>query len=381
MQPSSLSRKRGFTLLEILVVSAIAAILVVTAASLLVTMSSQRAANRKRLDRLTQSFTAMTLLERSLLNGGYHFPSARFGFRVYDNVVSGATYAGYAVGAPCGGSGCIVPNTDVLELVEGVSAQPGQLNTWLTDGGIQMFHPAAPLDFYDAGTGQFLFMFGTSDGGNCIAVGRPIDPAVAPDTVNVGMVDRNLAAVALNYYSVATAPAYYQCPPAMGTPSTFDWTVSVASVRHVYLVLATDAGVYGLYQKDLSPLVTATSGSSDAGLIVLARGVDNFQVVPLIQQGNSTYVSGCSNGICECNSGFSCSLSGANDNQNFADTARVVGVRIGLTARGETQDRGTGTAVVPPRLANETMPAETPPLKRTTQTQTYMMRNFAQVQP
>ncbi len=377
MAPSSRTRPRklGFTLLEVLVVSAIAAILVVTAASLLVTMSSQRAANRKRLDRLTQSFTAMTLLERSLLNGGYHFPSARFGFRVYDNVTSGTTYGGFPVSGACGSSLCITANTDVLELVEGFSEAPGQILSIKGDGGPNLASPGGPI-FYDGGTEQFLLLMGTSDGGNCIGIGTVDSTNLA---VSYRPVDRDLSTVSMSYYSVATSPANYQCPPRSTDPYNNDFTLSVAALRHLYMVMSyDDGGSRGLYQVDISAVSTATS--SDAGaMTILARGVDNFQVMPLIKQGNSAYVTGCANGICECNSGASCTLTGDNTTADFQDTARVIGVKVGLSSRGETDDRITGAAVVPPRLGNETMPADQ--FKRTSQTQTYMLRNFAQVQP
>ncbi len=375
MAPSSRTplRKRGFTLLEILVVSAIAAILVVTAASLLVTMSSQRAANRKRLDRLTQSFTAMTLLERSLLNGGYHFPSARFGFRVYDNVSSG-TYGGFPVAPSCGTGLCVTAQTDVLELVEGLPESAGQIVSIKPDGGPTLASPGGPI-FYDGGTEQFLMLVGTNDGGNCLGIGI-VDP-------NFGLayrvVDRNLTTQATSYYSVATAPANYQCPPRYTDPYNFDFTLSVAAVRHLYMVLAFgDGGSRALYQVDIPAVSTATTG--DAGTVaILARGVDNFQVMPLITQGGTGFTVGCANGICECNSGGDCTLVGTNTTAEFQNTARVIGVKIGLSSRGETDDRIPLPAVVPPRLGNETMPADV--VKRTSQTQTYMLRNFAQVQP
>ena len=368
------TRKRGFTLLEILVVSAIAAILVVTAASLLVTMSSQRAANRKRLDRLTQSFTAMTLLERSLLNGGYHFPSARFGFRVYDNVSSGTRYGGFPVAPSCGSGLCVTAQTDVLELVEGLPETAGRLVSIKPDGGPTLSNPGGPI-FYDAGTEQFLLMIGTSDGGNCLGIGF-VDNNFG---IQYRPVDRDLNTQSMSYYTVATAPANYQCPPVPSAPNATDFTVSVAADRHLYMVLAFgDGGSRALYQVDIPALSIATTGDAGA-MTVLARGIDNFQVMPLVTQGGTGFSAGCANGICECNSGGDCTLAGANSTAEFQNTSRVIGVKIGLSSRGETDDRIPLPAVVPPRLGNETMPADL--VKRTSQTQTYMLRNFAQVQP
>ena len=387
MAPSSQTRTRrrsaGFTLLEILVVSAIAAILVVTAASLLVTMSSQRAANRKRLERLTQSFTAMTLLERSMLNAGYHFPSARFGFRVYDNVTTG-TFGSLPVGACTNPDGCIVANTDVLEVVEGAVPQPGIIGAAFNDAGtswnIAHQQPGGPLFLADAGTGDFLLLFGAPDGGNCAGVGKLTNPGSSPIGMytNVRMVDRDLGTQANTYYSTGNgiAARAYDCPTAV------DMTVSVAISRRLYLVLATDAG-FGLYEQSVSPLtIGSAAAAGDGGTpLLLARGVDNFQVMPLIRQAGTGFGTGCTNGVCECNSGASCTLSTANTDTEFANLGRLVGVRVGLTSRGEMTEFGTGTNVVPPALGNETFAAEAKPIKRTVQTQTYMLRNFAQVSP
>ena len=376
-------RRHGFTLIEVMVVSAIAAVLLVTAASLLVTMSSQRAANRKRLDRLSESFTAMTLLERSILNGGYHFPSARFGFRVYDNVTAGSTYGGYSVAASCAGPGCIVPNTDVLELVEGAAPQPSLIANSLPDAStinVVPASPGGPIYLADAGPGEFLFMFGASDGGNCAAIGHLVDtfPSNGVGFFQVRLVDRDLATVSQSgYYSVAAGATNhsYNCPT-----NTFQMTASVATVRHLYFVMADDGGTRGLYQEDLSPLTSVTGATGDAGtLTMLARGIDNFQVIPLALQSGSGFTVGCTNGICDCNIGGSCSFTGVSGSDpEFGVSGRIVGVRIGLTSRGETDDR-LPAVVVPPRLANETMPADN--VKRTPQTQTYMLRNFAQVSP
>jgi len=386
MAPSSPTRPRprsgsgGFTLLEILVVSAIAAILVVTAASLLVTMSSQRAANRKRLERLTQSFTAMTLLERSMLNAGYHFPSARFGFRVYDNVTTGS-FGGLPVGACTNANGCIVANTDVLEVVEGAVPQPGIIGSVFNDGGTSWIvahqQPGGPIFLADAGTSDFLLLFGAPDGGNCAGIGKLANLGGPIGLYNnVRMVDRNLGTQPNTYYSTGNgiAARAYNCPTSV------DMTVSVAISRRLYLVLATDAG-FGLYEQSVSPLSIGSSAGDGGTPQLLARGVDNFQVMPLIRQTGTGFGTGCANGVCECNSGSSCVLSTANDDTNFANLGRLVGVRVGLSSRGETTEFATGANVVPPALGNETMAAEVKPIKRTVQTQTYMLRNFAQVSP
>ena len=371
-------RKRGFTLIEILVVSAIAAVLVVAAAGLLVTMSTQRSANRKRLDRLTQSFTAMTLLERNMLNAGYHFPSARFGIRIYDDVTTGATtYGGLAVGGGCGGEGCIPEHTDVLELVEGVIPQPGAFDL-MTDGGGYQARPRAPggpLYPADAGTGEFLVLFGGPDGGNCAGRANIVPSPSGPyGILNVMMVNRSLAAQATSYYSATNGTTH-----AFDCPLQADMSVSVAASRALYLVLVADGGTRGLYRKEINVLSTATTASGDGGLTLLARGIDNFQVMPIIRQVGTSFTTGCSNGLCECNTGLSCSITAADNDTEFALSGNIVGVKVGLSSRGDTDDRVTAPAAAPPRLANETMPADQ--VKRTTQVQTYMLRNFAQVSP
>ncbi len=374
------ANKRGFTLLEILVVSAIAAILVVTAAALLVTMSSQRAANRKRLDRLTQSFSAMTLLERSMLNAGYHFPASRFGFRVYNNV-SGATF-GPGSSPTCMAQGCVVDGSDVLETVEGNPGPFGLIigaNNSAADGGsgstwnVFVSPPGGPLDTTD--TAQHLFIFASMDGRSCAGIGTVADGVLGGMATQyaVTMVDRDLAAVSATYYSPSSAaPHNFMCPES-------GMSVAVAQSRRRYMVLAQDGGTTrGLYMQTGDPL---NLNGGDAGLELLAFGIDNFQVVPLAALGDAGFTAGCVNGVCECNApGTSCQIVGASNDQEFSDSRRVIGVRVGLSARGETEDRISATAgVVPDRLGDETMSADR--IKRTSQTQTYMFRNFAQVQP
>lgn len=390
-------RARGFTLLEILVVSAIAALLAVTAATLLVTMSSQRAANRKRLDRLTQSFTAMTVLERTLLNAGYHFPSSRFAFRVYDNVTSG-TLAGIPVCPAAGMTGdCIVRNTDVLELVEGIAPQPGQISGQDVDGGasggwVRLFSPGGPLQL-DAGVypaNKYLMLFGKPGGFNCAAIGGL--PGSDPLEHTVIMVDRDLGLQNNNYYApspTTAAPRNYKCPDGMDPVSGTFMTMSVAGSRHVYFVV-TDGGGVGLAMKEIGPTSTAKAGADGGGFTLLSNGVDNFQVVPLVVRGDAGFATGCTGtgmaAVCECNTpGSSCALDNtpADTDTQFYASGQVIGVRIGLSVLGETNERlrsdNPSFTQVPNRLGNETMPADN--LKRTTQTQTYMLRNFKQVEP
>ena len=72
----------------------------------------------------------------------------------------------------------------VLELVEGLTPQPGQLSGTSADGGFIINVPGGPL-FYDAGSEQHLFLFGSNDGGTCLYKGALVaDTQVAASPVD-----------------------------------------------------------------------------------------------------------------------------------------------------------------------------------------------------
>lgn len=363
--------ERGYTLVEVLVVLAIASILMLATVAIISVMTKQKADASRRLARVTQSYLAMTLLERQVLNAGYHFPSARFGVRFHNNVDAG-TFGGIAVGPPCDEPGCIVEGTDVLETLEGTTNPMGLVVNAIPDaGGYTVFlqPPGGPVDPGD--TSEHVFVFVAENGASCAAKGNlrilADGGSGSPWEINVTMLDRDFADQDNTYYSTsASAPYDFQCPaPGMA--------MSAGSVRRRYFVLATDAGA-GLYSQE-QPLL----GTADGGASLLALGIDNLQVIPLAQQSDAGWSAGCTSGLCECNAtGADCVMSGSNSDTDFVTSDLVVGARIGISAPGEVPARAPTTVPRLP-LADEAFPNDR--VYRTNQTQTYMFRNFSQVQP
>lgn len=368
----STAGSRGFSLLEMMIVVAIASVLLLATAVMVAQMSQQKANAQRRLGRVAQSFSVMAIMEREWLNAGYHFPAARFAFRTFNNVAVGQQYGGIPVGAPCAG-GCIVPGTDVVELVEGsdrpfgriVNASPGG-----GDGGtgvtVFLQQPGGPVDFGD--TNEYLFLFASENGNSCIGRGTLMAGSVTD--FEVTMLDRDLVAVAPDYYSTGSPPPYDFTCPASGMAMT------TAVVRRRFMVLEDLNGTIGLYEQ------TDAALGGDAGMEVIALGVDNLQVTPLARNTDAGWAAGCENGVCRCNQpGADCTYAGANDDTEFSTSAFVVGAEMGVTSRGEIPERLPPG--IPPRprpvLADEALPDDT--IVRSAQTQTLLFRNFAQVQP
>lgn len=365
---STRASKRGMTLIEVMVASAIAAIIILAAMSIMVSMTTLRHQGRKRLERMTQAFTAMAVVERTLLNAGYHYPSPRFAMRTRNNVGVGADIDGIPVGVQpaCGRPLCIVPGSDVLEVTEGtpnpfgiVLSIPGT-----ADGGsdvdVRFPYQGGPVNLGD--TSVRMFLFGSRDGRSCLARG-----SYNGISLNVTMLDRDGDAVGPTYYADNFG---YQCPAV-------DMSISASELRNRFMVLENTAGEFGLYQQAAGP-------TGPYGLPVeVAYGIDNMQVMPLLLQGDSGFLANCTGGVCRCNAmGSDCVFDGGTSTMEFMHTSRIVGAQVAVSARGDVEQRIENFATTPTtrnRLGDETIAGDR--RVRVEQTQSYMFRNFAQVQP
>lgn len=345
------------TLIELMVVSAISSILMLAAVALLVSMQRTRANSRRRLEKMDQTFTASATLERSLLNTGYHFPSARYGFRVFNNVASG-TVQGQQVGGAC--DTCVVPNTDMFEIVEGSAGPFGRVSGGSIDAGLVLVPPGGPLGGGTPGVQLFMFSDGREE--SCLALGTVSSDGLALESLEY--VDRETLAPQPGNYFPGSGHRNYNCP----RPEMF---VSVATRRQRFFVSESDAGTRALKVFNLAP----TGVFPDAGSAsILVNGVDNLQVIPLVDRADGGFATGCNGETCLCNlTGASCVIS----NTEFLTTERVVGAKIRLSVRSARVDRVPVSAT--PQLADETLPADD--TRRMTQEQTFSFRNFVQVQP
>ncbi|MBL9039750.1 MAG: hypothetical protein JNG84_14630 [Archangium sp.] len=350
-----------------MIVSAIAAILFVAASALMVSLTNQKTEARKRIDRLAQGFSALTLVERNLLNTGYHFPSARFAFRVYNNVANGSTIGGMGVGSPCAGTGCIVANTDVVEMAIGHDGPFGIVAAASVDGGGMSVFIRSPGPVQAGDTGQYVFVFGDGAGQSCAAVGS----VNATNTViSVQMLNEDFAPVATNYYSnTSPAPRNFQCPAP-------NMTISATAALHRYFVyMLADGGDIGLYQQRATALPSAANRGYVAGSErVVTLGIDNLQAVPIIAQAGTGFSTQCIGGICRCNALGDCVIDGGNQ---FDLGNRVDGVELSISVRGDAVQT-TAVSTIRQQLGDETWSNDT--TVRTVQSQTFMFRNFSQVQ-
>lgn len=348
------SRARGITLLELMVATLITAILLLAMTQIMVVLSNLRQEQRRVVDRTSQLFVGLTLMERSVENGGYHVPSARFAFRSFNNVVAGQSYGGLVVGG-CD-AGCIVEGTDVLEVSEGHPGNLGEVRFSSPDGGMVqiILGRVGPLPVGDVA--PRVFYFGDTVGRTCIGRGAMMN-ATDNDKLLVTMLDRDRAAQAPGFYSTTSpAPSNYDCPAA-GM-----WVG--AEERRTRFFVARVNTVPTLFSQD----AFAVDGGS---LQELAPGVDNMQLVPLTRS-TATGV-GCTAGVCECNvTGNLCQFTGGPAEVTAAET--VVGVEVRLAARGELI--GAAPLLVPPILADEpAFPADRVP--RQMGSQVLFFRNLA----
>ncbi len=358
---------RGLTLIELLVVSAISSILVVAAAAMLVTALEQRSGLRKRMDRLTDAFSTLTLLEGSAANVGDHFPSSRFGFRLFNNVQAGASYGGLGVGAGCSTDYCVVPQTDVIETVQGT---PGPFWTVAVDSGPDGGVLETPLVSGAGGlpTGdvsQHVFLATDPFGHSCLGRG---ELNLTGNIIYWVPMDRDWAAQALTYYEpTASAPRNYRCPAK-------NMIVAVAQRRRHYLVLTqADGGSMGLYSHDADPDGVF---SASAGVSVLGLNVDNMQVAPIVRNDDAGFTARCSVGACVCNRGGSCVLDGGNTDNEFVVSDFVVGAQVSISVQGDHAQR-VSAPVTRPALGDESLAADD--IVRLSETQSFMFRNFSQV--
>lgn len=350
-------QRRGLTLIELLIVSAISAVLLLAMVQIMIALSDLRAEQRRSLDRTTQLFVGQTLLERSLENGGYHIPSGRFAVRTFNNVTTGQTHGGVQVDI-CDAGTCIIPGTDVLEVSEGHVGNMGEVRFVSPDSGTVFvtLGRVGPLPIGDVATRVFFFGQNNSDSASCIGQGA-LANLTDNDKINLTMLDRNRNTVAGTHYSTTSpSPHNYDCPaPGM-------W-VGVEDRRTRFFV---GNGIGG------PALFSQNSAITDGGALrELALGIDNLQLVPIIRDAGVG--ADCAQGVCLCNATATSACQLAGGAGEFAVSAGMVGVEVRMTARGEFQ--GRATAAVPAILADEpARPADA--ITRRPSSQSFFFRNL-----
>jgi prepilin-type N-terminal cleavage/methylation domain-containing protein len=363
-------KTRGVTLIELIIGAAIAAIILTASSFIMVSMTKMRREARTRMERLSEVFSGLTVMERNFLNAGFHYPSARFAFSVANNVTTGAI-GGYNVADPCTSGTCIVPGTDVVEVAQGTDSPfftVDSINAGTPPVVVGQFL-GGPLPAANTTEQRLIFVLPTLPGvggapQSCIAKLASGGLSIAAPTISAAatMLDIDGSTLSGTYLS-----NYGQECPRVGM------LVGALDQRFRYMSMVTAAGDYGLYRQILGPTGTQVS------FIELVGGVDNFQVVPLVRNPGTL----CTGAFCECHTpAGTCSLDYTlKTSPQFALANQVVGARVTVSSRGVlTQTLDNTNAVVRDRLADEPAFASDR-LVRTVQSQTYMFRNFTQVQP
>jgi prepilin-type N-terminal cleavage/methylation domain-containing protein len=349
--------RRGLSLIELLIVSAISAVLLLAMVQIMIALSDLRAEQRRSLDRTTKLFVGQTLLERSLENGGYHIPSGRFAVRTYNNVTAGQTYGGVQVEI-CDAGTCIIPGTDVLEVAEGHIGNMGEVRFVSPDSGTMFITlgRVGPLPIGDTATRVFYFGLNNADSASCIGRGA-LSNTTDNDKISLTMLDRDRNAVTGTYYSTtSSAPHNYDCPaPGM-------WVG--AEERRVRFFVGNGLGGPALFAQN-------TDITDGGALRELALGIDNLQLVPIVRDAGVG--ADCAQGVCLCNAttASGCQLAGGAG--EFVVSEGLVGVEVRMSARGDFQ--GRSTPVAPAILADEPVrPADA--ITRRASSQSFFFRNL-----
>jgi prepilin-type N-terminal cleavage/methylation domain-containing protein len=86
-----LRRSPGFTLIELMAAAAIGLLILVAAMALFNSMNQMSQDNDRSLNAVSELQLGTTLMMRNVENASYHFPTARYGIVIRNNVATGAT--------------------------------------------------------------------------------------------------------------------------------------------------------------------------------------------------------------------------------------------------------------------------------------------------
>ncbi len=212
--PDSRRALRGFTLLELMVTTAVMTVLLAAVTSVVVTISRQRRESTSKVDTRTNGRLALSLISFDLANAGYRFGAPPFAVRVLQNVNGMEPELADTVDCGMGGSGwTVMPGTDVLEIREGLAGMvPGKTALGVIGCG-------ANCSLTMSGGGSFPNPFpNLADGTDAVVVFSSRNTACAArltTPIGVGAVgitmlrqDLRTDAVAANYPQAGT----YACP-------------------------------------------------------------------------------------------------------------------------------------------------------------------------
>lgn len=252
MPAAEKAMRRGFTLLELLIVVVVFSIVVTATVSILTVILGQRRTLEQTMSVYDSVGISTSLLEFDAANAGWRFPAAAFAVRVVNNVTtSTAIYAdglGTSTTQITTSGNCafsnwgLVPGSDVLELADGYTAE--------APGVVQFVDTATPSIVLKGSTnpltsvtGSAVLMFSDTAGNACLGttstnavVGASVPfTYLAPDyTVETSPATRYVSkagvrcpTVNMNVYRLGKRTRFMLCKDLTGT------TVNPALFRQV----------------------------------------------------------------------------------------------------------------------------------------------------
>jgi len=343
------SRPRGFTLLELMVASAVGMIIVLAALAAF-DLQAQFSRNTERLLGAQSTVgLGFVMMQRDLENGGLRFRGGAQNdaganwatvVRPYDNLGANITQlrsdstGATMVTAPSGPNGGFLPGTDAFEVLLGAS-QPdvrrlgAQVSVIGSFGSPNMSNvrispdPFMPSELTASGTSAPLLMF-WSDDTHCIGRVTSASTAVGGATVSIRTVNADLG----------PSPAQW----VTGCPA-FGMNVEILQYRHRYLVYQSDTapgrparvGLHLQTNPFCDPLDGGVPCTTDLGPpMMVSEGIDNMQVAWRVPPG-----WGPDGGVwCQNSATENCDF----DKLNMADSKRaasIVGAHIVLVSHGQ----------------------------------------------
>ncbi|MGZ6161998.1 MAG: PilW family protein [Myxococcaceae bacterium] len=347
---SARTERRGFSLLELMVASAVGLVIILAAMAAFDLQASFSRHTERLLGAQASSGLGLTMMQRDLENSGLRFrggvqvdagvnwaavvrPFDQLGTNIVDLCNDSACGAGSKVSAPSGFQGGFIPGTDAFEVLLGsrqmdprrVAAQVASVGAF---GGSTMTISVSPDPFMipersAGGSSAPLLMFWNDDV-HCIGRAIPLINSVGNvATFTISTVDAKLA-----NSGAAWKPG---CPAAL-------MNVDILQYRHRYLVYQSDftgsrparVGL-ALQSNDFcDPLDGGTVCSTDLGPpMLVAEGVDDMQVAWRVPDG-----WGPDGGVwCQRSGVESCDF----DQLNTSDgqrAAAIIGAQIYLSSHG-----------------------------------------------
>ncbi len=345
------ARRRGFTVLELLISTAISSIIIAAAVSVFVALASQQRTAERLVEAQSSTMVAMVTMQMDVGNAGYRFPLPAFAVRhiEVDSATSLPSNGTLPItsSANCDSAG-LVEGTDVLELAEGFAGLgPGKaLSAAITSGvnvGFTLGNRGEPFSMTEAtgGTGALavgsVLAFANAAGVACLVKVTSLDSSGMTSGTGT-LIDRDYAAL-----GVSPGTFYPGCPAA-------DMDVYRLGGRTRYMICkptSASTNMYSLYRQ------TSTIVGAWNPPVKLQEGIEDLQVSlgysnadgGIAATGSSpTCVQGAASGsYCYCDDKVAgaCSLTTADVEPGLTSItpgsriSLVRGIRVQLTGMGQ----------------------------------------------